>query len=48
MHIPTSHRPTCDDGNPCAKTDQCRADKTCAGVIQCDTPGFCETTVGSL
>jgi len=37
----------CDDGNPCTKTDQCRADKTCAGVTYtCDTPGFCETTVG--
>ncbi|HHW96589.1 MAG TPA: hypothetical protein GX737_05080 [Oligoflexales bacterium] len=38
----------CDDGNPCTKTDQCRADKTCAGVTYtCDAPGFCETTVGA-
>ena len=38
----------CDDGDPCTKTDQCRADKTCAGVTYtCHTPGFCETTVGA-
>ena len=38
----------CDDGDQCTKYDQCM-DGSCSGIAYvCDSPGFCETSVGAI